>query len=390
MRQRRRNVCIRHEGTMTTYDAVVVGLGVTGAASLYRLAKRGLRVMGVEQFSPTHDRGSSHGETRIIRLGYFEHPSYVPLLREAYPLWRDLEAESGQKLLTITGIVEIGHPEGELVRGTRDSSKQHGLPHGVLSASALRQKFPAFAVPTDYVGVYQPDGGYLAAEPAVSAMIDRAVATGAEIRTDTTVENVAPHGNGVRIRTSTGDIDAHRAVIAAGPWLASLMPERRLPLRVTRQVLGWLSPPSPATFGPEQFPVFLFESPLGVHYGFPIHNGSGLKLAKHHHHDETVDPSNYDRAISRTDQQALLGFRDAYLPAASGPLTKTQTCLYTMTPDGHFIIDRLPNAPQIVVASPCSGHGFKFAPVIGEIVADLTIDGATQRDISRFALARFG
>jgi sarcosine oxidase len=376
--------------TMATYDAVVIGLGVTGAASLYRLAKRGLRVLGIEQFAPAHDRGSSHGETRIIRLGYFEHPSYVPLLREAYPLWRDLEAESVQELLKITGIVEIGLPDGELVCGTRESSRLHGLPHDVLNASALRQRFPAFAVPADYIGVYQPDGGYLAAEPAVSAMIDSAVAAGAEVRTHTRVENVAPHGNGVRIRTSNGDIEANRAVIAAGPWLASLMPERRLPLRVTRQVLGWLSPPSPAQFGPEHFPVFLFESPLGVHYGFPIHNDSGLKLAKHHHQDEAVDPAAYDRSVSLNDQQALLSFRDKYLPSASGPLTTAQTCLYTMTPDGHFIIDRLPDAPQIIVASPCSGHGFKFAPVIGDIVADLAIDGATSRDISRFSLARFG
>jgi sarcosine oxidase len=376
--------------TMATYDAVVIGLGVTGAASLYRLAKRGLRVLGIEQFAPAHDRGSSHGETRIIRLGYFEHPSYVPLLREAYPLWRDLEAESGQELLKITGIVEIGLPDGELVCGTRESSRLHGLPHDVLNASALRQRFPAFAVPADYIGVYQPDGGYLAAEPAVSAMIDSAVAAGAEVRTHTRVENVAPHGNGVRIRTSNGDIEANRAVIAAGPWLASLMPERRLPLRVTRQVLGWLSPPSPVQFGPEHFPVFLFESPLGVHYGFPIHNDSGLKLAKHHHQDEAVDPAAYDRSVSLNDQQALLSFRDKYLPSASGPLTTAQTCLYTMTPDGHFIIDRLPDAPQIIVASPCSGHGFKFAPVIGDIVADLAIDGATSRDISRFSLARFG
>jgi sarcosine oxidase len=375
---------------MATYDAVVVGLGVTGAASLYRLAKRGLRVLGIEQFTPGHDRGSSHGETRIIRLGYFEHPSYVPLLREAYPLWRDLESETGQTLLKITGIVEIGSPDGELVRGTLDSSRMHGLPHDVLNASAIRQRFPAFAVPADYGGVYQPDGGYLAAEPAMSAMIDSAIAAGAEVRTHTKVENVAPHGNGVRVRTSNGDIEAHRAVIAAGPWLASLMPELHLPLRVTRQFLGWLSPPSPARFSPEHFPVFLFESPLGVHYGFPIHNGSGLKLAKHHHHDEAVDPAAYDRSVSLRDQQALLSFRDKYLPSASGPLTTAQTCLYTMTPDGHFIIDRLPDAPQIIVASPCSGHGFKFAPVIGDIVADLAINGATQRDISRFALARFG
>jgi len=374
---------------METCDAIVVGLGVMGAASLYRLAKRGLHAIGIEQYAPGHDHGSSHGETRIIRLGYFEHPSYVPLLREAYAFWRALEAECGEKLLNVTGIVEIGPAGSDLVRGTLASAKLHGLLHDVLNAVALRERFPAFAVPDGYLGVLQPDGGYLLAEPAVAAMLARATVHGATVRSGTTAQSVTPFNGGVKISTSEGEIVARRAVITAGPWLPTLLPGLDQPLRVTRQVLGWLSPPAPDNFGSERFPVFLFQSPLGIHYGFPIHGPAGLKLAKHRHHDESVDPTTYDRTISARDRAAILDFRDAYLPSATGPLVKEQTCLYTMTPDGDFILDRLPEAPQIVIASPCSGHGFKFAPVIGEIVADLVIDGKTSRDIARFSAARF-
>ena len=374
---------------MAAYDVAIIGLGIMGTAALHRLAQRGCRVVGIDRFAPGHDRGSSHGETRVFRLGYFEHPSYVPLLREAHDLWRKLENEAGRKLLTTTGIVEIGPPDGELVRGTLASLELHGLRHEVLTAAKLNQRFPAFAVPPDYAGVFQPDGGFLFAEPAIKAQTDLAVAAGARVQTNQQVKTVRPHDNGVRITTSDGEIAARTAIIAAGPWLPTLLPQLRASLRVTRQVLGWLSPPSPSDFTADRFPVFLFESPLGIHYGFPIHGSSGLKIAKHHHFDETADPETVDRGISPRDEAAILSFRDQFLPSAEGPLTAARTCLYTMTPDGHFIIDRLPDAPQVIVASPCSGHGFKFAPVIGEILADLATSGSSRRDISRFGLPRF-
>jgi sarcosine oxidase len=373
---------------MAGYDVVVVGLGAIGSAALHRVVRRGQRVLGIEQFEPGHDRGSSHGDTRVFRLGYFEHPSYVPLLREAQVLWRELESESRRRLLTTTGIIEIGAADGPLVSGTLASSRLHGLPHEVLTAEAM-QRFPAFAVPPDYVGVYQPDGGFLAAEASVLAQIECALAAGAEIRTQTKVQSIEPYRSGVRIVTSCGSIDAGAVIIAAGAWLKTLVPQLGASLRVTRQVLGWLSPPAPDLFSPAKLPVFLFENRGGLHYGFPIHDARGLKIARHHHLDEEVDPERYDRTIYPADEAEILPFCRDYLPAARGPLTSAKTCLYTMTPDGDFLVDRLRGAPQIIVASPCSGHGFKFAPVIGDILADLATTGSTHRDISRFSLARF-
>jgi len=375
---------------MAQFDVVVVGLGATGAAALYRLARRDVRVLGIERLTPGHDQGSSHGESRIIRLGYFEHPSYVPLLRRAYELWRELEAEAEAKLLHITGIVEIGPPGGELVSGTLAASRLHGLPHEVMDAAETMRRFPAFKIPDDDVGVLQPDGGFIAAEAALAAMLAQARAAGAEIQTGVAVRSVMPQNNGVRIETSAGSIDARAAIVATGPWLRKLMPDLPAPLRVTREVMGWFEPRNPAPFLAGRFPVFLLESPLGQHYGFPPWRGGLLKIAKHHHRNETVDPDHVDRVVSAEDEALIHPAVSRYIPAAAGPLRSAKTCLYTMTPDRDFLIDRLPGAPNIVVASPCSGHGFKFAPVVGEILADLATGDGTGHDISRFRLGRFG
>jgi sarcosine oxidase len=375
---------------MGQYDAVVVGLGAMGAAALHRLARRGVRTLGIERLTPGHDQGSSHGESRIIRLGYFEHPSYVPLLRRAYELWRALEAEAKTKLLHITGILEMGPPGGEVVSGTLAASRLHGLPHDAMDAAATMRRFPAFKIPDDYAGVFQPDGGFIAAEPAIATMLAQARAAGAETRTNVAVLSVTPCGEGVRIATSAGEIDAHAAIVAAGPWVKKLMPDLPAALHITREVMGWFEPRDPAPFLAGPFPVFLLESPLGQHYGFPPWRGGLLKIAKHHHRNETVDPDHVDRVVSADDEALIRPFVSRYIPAAAGPLRSAKTCLYTMTPDRDFLIDRLPGAPNIVVASPCSGHGFKFAPVVGEILADLATEGGTGHDITRFRFGRFG
>src|SRR5262245_4881993 len=218
------------------YDVTVIGLGATGSAALCTLARRGLRAIGIEQFAPGHDRGSSHGETRIIRLGYFEHPSYVPLLRQTYALWREFERAARRTLMHITGIIEIGRPDSELVTGTLQASRQHGLPHEVLDAAETRRRFPAFRIPDDFVGVFQPDGGFLEVEPSLHAMIALARTRGAEVRTDTVVRSVRPSAGGVRIETSSGDIETAAAIVAAGPWIKTLLPDLAVPIRVTRQV----------------------------------------------------------------------------------------------------------------------------------------------------------
>jgi sarcosine oxidase len=359
-----------------------------GSAALHALARRGRRVLGIERFVPGHDRGSSHGVTRLIRLGYFEHPSYVPLLRRAYELWRTLEAAGGRKHLHVTGIAEIGPSDGMLVRGTLASARLHSLPHEVLDAQDLMRRYPAFRVPPHYVGVVQADGGFLEVAPSIDTFLALATKAGAEIRSGECVRAIERRADGVRIVSDRGTVDAGTVIVAAGPWAKSLLPDLPAPLRVTRQVMGWFAPTVPELVAPGRFPAFLLESAHGIHYGFPPFGDATVKVAKHHHRDETVDPDGYDRAVSAEDERLIRAAVAEHVPAANGPLAAAQTCLYTMMPDGDFLIDRLPGYPQVIVASPCSGHGFKFAPVIGEILADLAINGTTAHDISRFQFAR--
>jgi sarcosine oxidase len=372
----------------TSFDIAVIGLGVMGSAALAALARRGRRVVGIDRFAPGHDRGSSHGATRVIRLGYFEHPSYVPLLRAAYPLWRALEARSGASLLTVTGILEMGMPESELVDGTLKAARLHGLPHEILDGPGLMKRFPAFRVPGDFIGVLQPDGGFLRAEPAVAAFQAVARQAGASLRTEERVLGVTPHGDGVRVTTERREVLAGCAIVAAGPWLTSLLPQAHAPVRVTRQVLAWFEPADRSRFVAARFPVFFLQNQDGFFYGFPA-DATGVKVARHHHLDEAADPEHGGGAVSAADEAVIRSAVKAHLPDADGPLAAARTCLYTMAPDGDFIIDRLPGHPQIIVTSPCSGHGFKFAPVIGEILADLATTGRTDHDISRFSLRRF-
>lgn len=374
---------------MAHYDVVICGLGVTGSAALYHLARRGVRVLGLDRFAAGHDRGSSHGETRIIRLAYFEHPSYVPLVRRAYALWRELEREAARPLLHVTGIVEIGPPDGTLVPGTLEAARLHDIAHELVAAPELMRRYPAFRLPPHHVGVVQPDGGFLEAEACVQAMLALAQKHGAEVRFGERVRAIEPANGKARVVTDDATIEAGAAIVAAGPWMSSLLPDAALPLRVTRQAMAWFAPQASAEFAPGRFPVFLIESAHGIHYGFPPF-GAGLKVAKHHHRDETVDPESYDRTVSAADEALIRAAVADHLPGANGRLIAAKTCLYTVTPDGDFIIDRLPGAPTIVVASPCSGHGFKFAPAIGEILADLATGRSTGHDIARFRIGRFG
>jgi sarcosine oxidase len=357
-----------------------------GSAAVHHLAQRGKRVLGLERYAGGHDRGSSHGRTRIIRLAYFEHPSYVPLVRRAYALWRELEIAAGQRLLHVTGIAEIGASDSALVRGTLASCRLHNLRHEVLDAAELMRRFPAFNLPPEFVAVIQPDGGFVEVEASIAAQLELATAAGADIRGGETVRAIEPRAGGVRVVTDRDTVEAGAAVVTAGPWTKALVPG--LPLRVTREVMGWFEPINADLVA--ALPVFIIESRHGMHYGIPPHAGSGIKVAKHHHRDEAVDPDACDRTVSADDEALIRAAVADHLPAANGTLAAAATCRYTMTPDGDFLIDRLPGAENVIVASPCSGHGFKFAPAIGEILADLAITGATPHDISRFRIARFG
>lgn len=372
---------------MAKYDVIVVGLGATGGAALAELARRGARVLGLEQFAIGHDKGSSHGGTRIIRLGYFEHPSYVPLLHRTYALWRELEARSGRKLMHTTGIAEMGAPDSGVVSGTLYASQTHKLPHEVLTATQTMARFPAFRLPPDYICVFQPDGGFLAVEEALETNIALAKAAGADVQTGIKVRSVDEASGGVRVVADGESFEADQIIVSAGAWATKLFPD--LPLRVTREVIAWFEASGPALFEPSRFPVFLLESPHGQHYGFPTFGQPGVKIAKHHHRHETVDPNAVNRVVSSSDEALIRPALADHIPAANGRLLAAKTCLYTVTPDHDFIIDRAPGSTRILIASPCSGHGFKFAPVMGEVLADLATKGVTDHDISRFRLSRF-
>ncbi len=374
---------------MSGPQIAVIGLGATGSAALFHLARRGVHAVGIERFELGHDRGSSHGQTRIIRLAHFENASYGPMMRRAYALWRELEAIAGAKLIFTTGIAEIGPAHGTLVRGIIAGISRHGLPHEILDAQSLMRRYPSFKLPQDFAAVIQPDGGYIAAAAALEATLCIAAAAGAVIRTREKVVAVEPRPNGVHIRTDRAEIEADGAIVAAGPWMRDLLPELRLPLRVTRQVAAWFQPDDTAPFSADRFPVFILESEHGLHYGFPAYAQMGIKIAKHHHRQEIVDPDTHDRTISMADEAAIRAPLAEYLPDANGRLVSAQTCLYTMTPDETFIIDCMPRFPHVIVASPCCGHGFKFSPVVGEILADLVTRGTTDHDIRQFRLQRF-
>ena len=373
------------------YDAIVIGLGGMGSAAAYHLARRGKRVLGLEQFAPLHDRGSSHGLTRIIRLAYHEDPSYVPLLRRAYELWHELESVAGTELLITTGALEGGPGDGATFRGSLEAAELHDLTHEVLDASDLERRYGFAHLDPATRAVLQPDGGFLLAEDTMRAHHEAASAHGADLRFDEPVDGWEPLGtDGVRVRTPRGTYEADRLVVCAGAWIRDLVPALGSLAVPERQVLGWFTPKRPDSFGPDRFPVFLIDVEGGKHYyGFPAHGGHGLKLGWYHHFGEPINPADPDRATRPDDEAALRHFVERYLPEAAGPTEMLRACIFTNTPDEHFVIDRLPDAPQVSVASACSGHGYKFASVIGEILADLATRGETGHDIGLFRLDRF-
>ncbi|BCW90130.1 Monomeric sarcosine oxidase [Alphaproteobacteria bacterium SO-S41] len=375
---------------MAAYDVAVVGLGAMGSAALFHLSRRGQRVIGLEQFALGHDKGSSHGESRVIRLAYFEHPSYVPLLRRAYENWRELERLSGETLLTVTGVLEAGRPDSELVAGSLEASRLHGLSHEVLSAAEINARFPAFDLPADYTGVWQGDGGYLKPERASAAHRALARRHGAEIRSETKVRAIEPGARSVRIVMDDEVIEAGRVVVSAGAWIGELAPVLKPHLRLTRQVLCWYRPKTPAAFALGALPVFLIDGADDMVYGFPDFAETGFKCASHRGAEILASADAAAQDAGPADEARTRRFLERYMPGGAGELRAMKTCIYTMTPDEDFIVDLAPGDPRIVLASPCSGHGFKFASLMGEVLADLALEGGTDWDISRFRLGRFG
>jgi sarcosine oxidase len=373
------------------YDAIVIGLGGMGSATAYHLARRGRRVLGLEQYELLHERGSSHGHSRIIRLAYHEHPDYVPLLRRSYELWHELEATAGEQLLVTTGSLEGGPESGATFRGALHAAELHDIPHEVLDRAELRRRHPAYAgFDASTRVVWQPDGGFLLAERTILAHVNGATAVGADLRFATPVTAWEPmRDGGVLVRTDHDTFEADRLVVAAGPWTRKLVPVLANRAMPERQVVAWLQPLAPERFTPERFPVFLIDVEEGSYYGFPAYEGHGFKFGWYHHFHEPIDPDEPDRSTRPDDEAALRAFAQRYFPDGAGPTQRLMACIFTNTPDEHFVLDRLPGAPQVSVAAACSGHGYKFASVVGEIMADLAIDGGTRHDIGFLSLGRF-
>jgi sarcosine oxidase len=368
------------------FDAIVVGVGGMGSAALYHLARRGQHVLGLERFDVPNELGSSHGITRIIRLAYYEHVDYVPLLRRAYELWRELEARAGEQLLHITGSIDAG-PPGQLVfSGSRRSCEEHGLPHEILDAAEVTRRFPAYRLEPEAMAVLQPEGGFLLPERSIVAHVEGALAEGAEVRARERVLGWEPAGEGVRVRTERGEYEAERLVLTTGAWMEELA---GLPVVAERQVLAWLQPLKPALFAPERFPVFNVQlDEDDRYYGFPVFGIPGFKFGRYHHLGETGDPDALEREPRAADEEVLRRFAERCFPEGAGPTMTLKTCLFENSPDEHFILDTLPGAPQVVVGGGFSGHGFKFCSVVGEILADLVLEGSTAHEIEFLRLGR--
>jgi sarcosine oxidase len=374
---------------MRKYDVAVVGLGAMGSAALYALAQRGRKVIGLDRFEPGHHLGSSYGESRIIRMAYYEDPVYVPLLRLAYDAWRRLESHTGEQVLTITGILEAGIEGSALVEGSLRSARQHDIPHEVLKPSQVNQRFPAFDIPSDWHCVFQPDAGILQPEKAIELFVRSAAQLGATIASGTRVEQVLPAGDNVQVRLESGEkIEASSAILATGPWMQDFVPELGNQMRLTRQPLMWFEPQDRQLVRPESMPVFFFDTGDDLIYGFPDFLGSGVKVASHLSCGE-LSSADEGRAEVTADEKAhLKRLVERFIPAAAGRVRQTHVCVYTRSPDEHFVLGLHPNAPQIVLASPCSGHGFKFASIFGEVLADLAMTRATDKPIDFFRPSR--
>lgn len=369
---------------MPEYDCIVVGLGAMGSAVAYHAARRGHRVLGLDRYCPPHPHGSSHGESRIIREAYFEHPVYVPMVQRAYELWAELEAGRGTALYRRTGGLMLGAPQSDLVVGALRSAREHGLAHELLDAAEIRRRFPALHPEPDMVGVLEPRAGILFPEACIAAHLDLARAHGATLQFDEPVLRVDRDARGPSVTTARDQYRARALVVTAGAWITQLFPDLALPFTVERQALFWFDVvDEPGVFDPGACPIHLWQfDGRQFFYGFPD-LGEGVKLARHHA-GVTTTPHAVDRTVASHEIQDIGRLVQRFVPAADGPLRKTAVCLYTNTPDEHFWIDRHPECAEVLIVSPCSGHGFKFSSAIGEIAADWLEGRPAAFDLSLF------
>jgi sarcosine oxidase len=382
------------DGEMRRFDAAVLGLGTMGSFTCLELARRGLRVAGFDQFAPPHDRGSHSGDTRVFRIAYAEHPDYVPLAQRAAVLWDQHGSDFGKTLLTQSGMLSAGPLDGELIAGIRASAKEHHLALEELSSGEIRNRYPAFVLPEDWVGILEPTAGWLDVNASIECALEAAGQRGAHLFTNAAVAGWRERAGRIVVETANETIEADRLVIAAGAWAGALLGDLRLPLSIRRKVLVWIDPKKPEHFAPGRFPVFAVAD--SFFYGFPNIAGHGVKVAIHLGQGRAVaSPSMPTAPPGADDLEPIVQMASQYLPGlASGVadglsrVRRAVTCFYTMTPDEHFILDRHPSIENVWFAAGFSGHGFKFAPVIAEALADLCVNETTAAPVDFLRIGR--
>ncbi len=373
------------------YDLIVIGAGAMGSAAAYHAAKAGRHVLLLEQYGIDHQRGSSYGYSRIIRYAY-DHPVYVGLAKAAFAAWRDFEAESGETIYVRTGGIDFSPPGEPLFAKMVACLAEMNIPHELINADELRRRFPQFQPDEDMIALYQADAGVLRASRSVQAHVRLARERGAVVRDNTPVTAITPVSGGVEVRTPDETYSADKLIITSGAWMRRMVLPLGidLPLQPIAPQENYFNPLTPEQFGTDRFPVWIahLQAQYGqILYGLPSIDGSGVKIGLHT--GAPIDPASHDRTPDDAVSDSMLQFARRYIPQAAGSLKQARVCLYTMTPDEHFIIDQHPDYPQIILGSCCSGHGFKFSSLIGSILSDLALKGKSAYDLSLFRLSRF-
>lgn len=378
--------------TLAIWDVIVIGAGGVGSATAMHLAKTGARTLGIDQYSPAHARGSSHGQTRIIRQAYFEHPCYVPLLQRAYGLWGELEQQTNQKLFHRTGLVELGPMDGVVIPGVLRSAITHDLPIERLSPAEIRERWPGVRGHDDWGAVVEKNAGFLRVEQCVEAHLEMAADHGCELVHHCGVHQWSSNSHEVSVVTDHGIEKAAQLVIAGGPWTRTLIPSLSPWLQILRKHLYWFQPAGHGFREKDGFPCFFHETDSGFFYGFPCFNGTGVKIARHSG-GQPIEAPDQDSAKENTvddqDRQLVIDYANEYLPGLGSRLVTSAPCYYTSTPDEHFVIDRLPDHQNVTIVAGLSGHGFKFASVLGELTSQMALGREPAFDISPFAITRF-
>ncbi len=376
------------------YHTIVIGLGAMGSSALFQLARQGIKVLGLEQFGIVHDRGSHSGHTRIVRKAYFEHPDYVPLLESAYHGWAELEVLRGATIFHKTGLVYFGETDHPVMEGVRESAEEYEIP---IEYPISSKEYSMFNMPDSFEGILEPDAGFTLVEPTIRGYVEEAKRYGAEVQTGEAVLGWRIHKGYVEVHTSKMEYHAQKLVLTAGAYLKHLVPSLADKLTVTRQIIGWVKPERPDRFSKHKFPCWVIadKDHPGIFYGFPIADpgetgGNGLLKIAHHAPGSVIDPSELKALVPDDETEKLRKVLADYLPEVEGEIIRTEVCIYTNTPDEHFMVDFLPETEQrVILAAGFSGHGFKFVPIVGEILSDLVLEGRTKQPVDFLRLNRF-